>query len=62
MINLCKQCISPRLTSNVLEKPVRSVETTTSLSNRFAVRSAPDIYSVKLPSVEAMNKIFGESK
>ena len=62
MINLCREHLSPRLSSNILAKPNRDVRTSTSLENRLAVRNAINIYSVVLPSKESMDKIFGVSK
>ena len=62
MINLCREHLSPRLSSNILAKLNRDVKTSTSLEGRLAVRNATNIYSVKLPSKESMDNIFGESK
>lgn len=62
MINLCREHLSPRGAMNILLKPNRSMATTVMLENRLARRTATNIHSVKLPSKESMDKIFGVSK
>ncbi len=62
MYNLCNQGLSPRMMMNIEQKPKRDDKTATMLENRSAIRSAVEIQSCVLPTIEAMNNIFGVSK
>ena len=50
------------MTTIIMKRPVRDVETQVMLNNRDAVRYATDINSVKLPSKDETIKIFGDVK